>query len=318
MEKGDDLRMSKEVKAAVITGVLGLAATISAAIIGVKFGENTEQKSIQNEIKEVMGDVVNVIGDGNEVTINDIKELVENYQELQTKNDLLDAQNEKYFTELMEANEKLEEYQSQSDSKVQELETQLSSIPEFEFKNISLSIDGEDMPISSVDSSIVVNNKAYYSYEFIKGLVDANTSITVQDDTMYIGRIIKERMSLYDNQVISEEYIRYENIIEDSHETNHTDALAFTNKAYITYDLKKEYAFLKCTFSIEKNLAKDGTGTITIKADGKEVYSRPLSKYDDILEIKDIPINNCSMLTIEYATDDSIRGIVSDIEVYNF
>lgn len=314
--------MSKEVKAAVITGIItgvfGLVATILAAIIGVKFGEDKEQKNFQNKFIEVMGDAVNVIGDGNEVTINDIKELVENYQELQAKNDLLNAQNEKYFTELTETNEELEEYRSQSDSKVKELENQLSSIPEFEFKNIGLSINGEYMPISSADSSIVVNNKPYYSYDFIKNLVDTDTSIVIKDDTMYIGKIVKEKLALYDNRIIGKEYIQFENIVEDSHEIKHTDAIKLTNKAYVTYDLKKEYAFFSCNFSILKNLVKDGTATITIKADGEEVYKTPaISKYDDALDIEDISINNCSQLTIECATEGVITGILSDIKVYN-
>lgn len=63
--------MGKEIKAAVIAGILGIVGTVSAAVIGAKYGESTEQKNIQNKINEVMGDMVNVIGDGNEVIIND-------------------------------------------------------------------------------------------------------------------------------------------------------------------------------------------------------------------------------------------------------
>ncbi len=47
--------MKVEIKAALITGIFGIIGTVSAAIIGVNAGKSTEQKNIQNEINEVMG-----------------------------------------------------------------------------------------------------------------------------------------------------------------------------------------------------------------------------------------------------------------------
>lgn len=38
--------MSDTIKAALITGVFGLIATIVAAIIGIRFGKSSEQKNI--------------------------------------------------------------------------------------------------------------------------------------------------------------------------------------------------------------------------------------------------------------------------------
>lgn len=97
--------MNKTIKAALITGI----ATIVAGFIGgMGYGKASEQKYIQNEINEVMGDVVNIIGNGNEVTINSVKDLVDEYLKLQSQNKSLLDQNSKYFSDLTEANKKID------------------------------------------------------------------------------------------------------------------------------------------------------------------------------------------------------------------
>lgn len=56
--------------------------------------------------------MVNITGNDNEVTINSIKDLVDEYQRLQFQNkDLLD-QNLKYFSELTETNNQINILQS--------------------------------------------------------------------------------------------------------------------------------------------------------------------------------------------------------------
>ena len=86
--------MNKAIIAALITGT----ATIIAGFIGgMGYGKSSEQKNIQNEIQAVMGNVVNITGNDNEVTINNIKDLVDEYQRLQSQNKSLLDQNSKYF-----------------------------------------------------------------------------------------------------------------------------------------------------------------------------------------------------------------------------
>ena len=53
--------MKTSIKAALVTGIFSLIGTVTAALICANIGKNTEQRNIQNEIKEVMGDVVNII-----------------------------------------------------------------------------------------------------------------------------------------------------------------------------------------------------------------------------------------------------------------
>ncbi len=64
----------------VLASLIGASATIIASLIslnaGKPLGKNAEQQYIQNEINEALGDVVNIIGDGNNVTIHDLKDFI--------------------------------------------------------------------------------------------------------------------------------------------------------------------------------------------------------------------------------------------------
>ena len=304
----------------ILAALIGAGATISAAIIGLNAGKSSEQKNIQNEINEVMGDMVNIIGDDNEVTINDIKDLVEDYQNLQKQNKSLTDQNMKYFDELTEASDKIKDYENQTNTRVQELEQQLNDSPDIQFKDIGLSVNGENIPINSTKSSAIINNRIYYSDEFVKSLIGSKNSISIQDDTMYIGKIIKEKSSLLDEWILDSSGAGYENNLTDSYGNIHTNALQFYyNTCSIIYNLNGEYSLLKCNISIRDNAAMNETGIITIKADDAVVYTSPaLTKTTEPFSKEDIPINNCSLLTIEYnSSSSSNKCIMDNITVYN-
>lgn len=55
--------MDKTIKAALITGILGVMGTVAAAFLGTNAGKVAEKKVIQNEINESFGDVIYFIGD---------------------------------------------------------------------------------------------------------------------------------------------------------------------------------------------------------------------------------------------------------------
>ncbi len=260
--------------------------------------------------------MVNIIGDDNNVTINDIKELIADYQELKVQNDVLTAQSTEFYNELEDAKNKIEEYENNSDYRVQELEKQLNDKPNVQFKDVGLSVNGENIPFNSKDSSVVINNRAYYSDEFIKCLVDTNNNITIKDNTMYIGKIIKEQNALTNEWLFGEEYVRFESKIKDSYGVGHTNAITFTNKAYVKYSLDNEYSYFKCVISMREGY-REGSGNIIIKADDTEIYKSPdISKNTKMFNV-DIPINNCSILKIEYLDDESVGCIISDAIVYN-
>lgn len=76
-------------RSTIIAAVIGAIAAIAAAIIGEKYGKGVgvaiEQKNVQKQIDEVRENKVNVSGDNNEVTINDVEDLVREYLELKDK-----------------------------------------------------------------------------------------------------------------------------------------------------------------------------------------------------------------------------------------
>ncbi len=300
---------------------------IAVAAIGVFAGIKIDQRNTQMQINEVMGDVINVSGDENDITINDIETFMKNYLQLQSdyeslnqQNDSLVAQNTKYFDDLAEAKNKIESYENQSNSKVQELEQQLDNMPDVQFKDIGLSINGDVIPVNSTKSSAIIDNRIYYSDEFVKNLVDPNYGVTIQDNIMYIGKIIKEKSSLSDEWVLNSSGIYHENNMTDSYGNTHTNVLRFRDRSCsIIYNLNNEYSLLKCSLAICSNAKMDKTGVITIKADDEIVYTSPLlTKTTEPFTKEDIPINNCKLLTIEYDTaSDYNECIMDNIIVYN-
>lgn len=309
--------MSDSVKGAIIgaiiTGILGVVGSVMAANMGKDQGE-------QETINQLNSQIANVNGDNNTVTINSVDDLINEYSELTSENKSLVSQNTKYYDELEEAKSKIEEYENQSNSKVKELEQQINDMPDVQFRDIGLSVNGEIIPINSTDSSVVVNNRTYYSDEFVKSLVDSNNNITIQDNTLYIGKIIKENSSLSNEWILNKSNVSFDDSVTDSYGYIHTNALRFNSSTCsIIYNLNSEYSLLKCDISIRDSSYMDKTGIITIKADDTIVYTSPvLTKTTEPFSEEDIPINNCKLLTIEYnANSGSNQCIMDNITVYN-
>lgn len=305
--------MTDTIKAALITGILGFIATIAAAIIGVHFGKTSEQKNIQNEINEVLGNVVNITGNDNEVTVNNIKDLVDEYQRLQSQNKSLLDQNSKYFSDLTEAN-----YQ------VNALQSKANDMPSINFNNLSLSIDARDIPINKNNSMVTIDGKDYFSKEIIEKLIPNNQNMTIKDDTLFIGKVIAVKANLY-NQRVVDSFI-YDNVdnIVDSYGNIHTNTLCFnpsyynSRDAYVVFNLDNKFNYLDMSISISENTQANSHGILIIKADDNVVYtSEQLVLTTKPFSIKNIPINNCSLLTINYNYNGFNQCIISDAIVYN-
>lgn len=298
--------MSNTIKAAIITGV----ATIAAAIIGVSFGKSSEQKNIQNEIQAVMGNVINVTGNNNEVTINSIKDLVDEYQRLQSQNKSLLDQNSKYFNDLSEAN-----YQ------VNILQSKTNDMPEINFNNLSLSIDAEDIPINKSNSMVTIDGRDYFSREIVESLILDGQNFTIKDDTLFIGKVIAEKVNLFDQWKVDSGFVDIQTSATDSYGNLHQNSLVLHGQSScIIYNIKNKYSLLRCNISIKEDASINGSGKLIIKADDYIVYTSPtLTKTTQSFEEINIPINNCSLLTIEYSRDFRYSNscIVSDIVLYN-
>lgn len=310
----------------IVAAVIGAVATIAAAVIGVYAGKSYEKNIVQNQIEEVMGDNVNVIGDGNTITVNDVKSLAESYiklqdqyDELQNQNNFLLGENVRYSNDLQEANNKISELSSETDQQIEDLKNQLNSMISVQLTDIALSIDGENIPINSSNSSAVINNRTYYSEEILKKLISPNTNMTIQDNTMYIGRIIRESSYLLDEWVVDSDNVSTVNNITDSLGGTHINALLFSNHGKIIYNLENEYSLIKFKLALDGGTYLNFEGILTIKADDRIVYESPiLTKTNASYDEADIPIYNCSLLTIEFNYTYSWgKCIMSDIVIYN-
>lgn len=296
--------MNKTIKASLI----GASATILAAIIGLNTGKSMEQKHIQNEINAAMGDMVNIIGDGNNVTINDIKDLITDYQNLKSNNDSLIAQNAKYFDDLTNANKQLEELQSN-----------VENIPAFVFNDFGLCINGGDSPINKNSSMVTIDGNEYFSKEIIDSLLSDNENMTIKDDTIFIGKVIADKADLSKQKIVDcNSGCEFFKTAKDSYGNTYSNIVNLYNGARIIYNLERKYTIMDLQIAISSNSQLNEYCILTIKADDKTVYtSEQLSKTTEPFLIDNIPINNCSLLTIEYNGDWGNQCIVSNGIVYN-
>lgn len=116
-----------------------------------------------------MGNVVNITGNDNEVTINSIKDLVDEYQRLQFQNkDLLD-QNLKYFSELTETN-----------NQVNILQSKANDMPEINYSNLGLCINTQDVPINKSNSMVTIDGREYISKEITEKLIPKNQNMIIK------------------------------------------------------------------------------------------------------------------------------------------
>lgn len=294
---------------ALITGAIGLAGTVSAAFIGNSIGKSTEQKNIQNQMNEVMGDMVNIIGDGNEVTINDIKEVLEDYLDLKTQHESLLAQNTKYFDDLNKANEEIDK-----------LHTLASEEPSINFTNLAMSIDGEDIQVNKNNSMVTIDGRDYISKELFEKIVPDNKNITIKDNTLYVGQVIAEKAKLSQQHIKENLRCSLQDSVKDSFGYTHNDCIILDGGIYgsseIEFSLQNKYDMLKCSLSILCDSTGEKSSTITIKSDGNVIYSVEVTQDTETIPIE-LAINKCTVLAFSKDGSDYFDCIISDAMVYN-
>lgn len=301
--------MSNTIKAAIITGV----ATIVAGFIGgMGYGKSSEQKNIQNEIQAAMGNVVNFMGDNNEVTINSVKDLVDEYQRLQSQNKSLLDQNTKYFSDLSEAN-----YQ------VSALQSKTNDMPEINFNNLALSIDAQDILINKNNSMVTIDGRDYFSREIVESLISDEQNFTIKNDTLFIGNVVANKANLFEHKIMHQSNCEIRDTATDSYGNIYANILYMNtlsnyNHDYIIFVLNEQYSLLRFSVAIVDFAQLDKKGVLTVKADNQVVYtSDSLNKKTELFTEVDIPINYCTLLTIEYDGEYTNGCIISDAIVYN-
>lgn len=289
-------------KKSIVVAIITTAGAIICAGIAAKSSHELETQN-----KYIQSQVANVEGDNNSVTINNVNDLVDEYNKLASKNQILEAQNEKYFIDLTE-----------TDNKNKEMENQIKDIPDIKYSDLSLLIDGSEITINKKHSMVTIDGVNYYSEEIVRNLVDQNKNITINTEGIYIGRVIKEQSTLSSEWVVHSAGVENHNNLTDSYGNVYSDALQFGRDEYVIYNVKNNYSYLRGTISIQEGSNLKLNGVITIKADDILVYTSPvLDKTTKPYVIIDLPINNCTLLEISYNSEGWGQCILSDVMVYN-
>lgn len=279
--------MKATVKAAIITGI----CTIIAGAIGGAYVQN----------RYINSQIANVKGDNNTVNINSVDDLIKRYEELELQNSV----NLQNYDKVSKENEELKKQQENS--------------PVVQLKNLGLFVNGEELNVNKNNSYAVINGTDYFSKDFLLKLIDKNLSFNIKDDNMYIGRIIAETASLFEQRVISNNGVHSEENVTDAYGNVHAKVVKFDNDAQVIFSLNQQYTFLKFKIAIHEDSNINDEGIITISADGKSVYTTPKLEKVSTKEFitPEININNCSTLEIKCASDRHCIPLVYDANVYN-
>lgn len=284
------------------TGIFITAgATILAAVIGLYGGKSIEQKNIQQQI-------YNALGDNSSITINDVSDILTDYENLKAENESFKEQNKYYYDQLQSKTEEL--------SNVAE---QMKKVPDIQYENLSLCIDGEDIPVNNQQSMIILDGREYLSKDFANKLISEDKSITVKDGTLYIGRVVADKEKLSAQNILDKGfYIQTNFNAKDSYGNVRTEGIYSTYyDGSIIYSINKNFSYLKCNISMSEEYSIDRKTVLTIKADENVVYSIELNKTTEPYDIE-IPINSCKLLTFNFDSNSSYKNcIISDAILYN-
>lgn len=202
----------KGINKTILASIIGAVATILAAIIGSVAGRGIEKNNIQNEIQEVLGNNVNIIGNDNSVAVNDIDELIKEYlylkeknEEIKNNNEFLTTENRKIFDNLNEANKKIEGLQNEVTNKYN-----------VDFQNLNLIINGIESDYN--DKAVVIDGETFYSLGFLKFIVD-NEEVSSNNKRIFIGDVQSEEqmpVSLFDYKLFTNHWMKKISNLEDN------------------------------------------------------------------------------------------------------
>lgn len=171
---------------------------------------------------------------------------------------------------------------------------------------------------------VSIDGREYFSKEITQKLIPDDQNMTIKDDTLFIGKVIADKANLSSQRVVdSFIYDNVDNIV-DSYGNIHTNTLCFnpscynSRDAYVIFNLDDKFNYLDMPISISENTEANSHGILIIKADDNVVYtSDQLVLTTKPFSLKSIPINKCSLLTINYNYNGFNQCIISDAIVYN-
>lgn len=215
----------------------------------------------------------------------------------------------------------LEKEKNELNNKIDELESQLSDMPVIEYRDLGLSMDGEDILLNRNNSMVIIDGREYISKEIIDSIISEDQNITIKNDTLYIGKVISDKANLFEQTIMDQRDMFMTDSVSDSYGNHYRNVLKSstycTGKKYVIYVLNREYSLVKFTVAVERYANIDSNGTLTIKADDNVVYAKTINKKTEPFSEIDIPIENCNLLSFEFDNDHNIDCIISNAIVYN-
>lgn len=288
--------MKKDHKIQIFVGCLGVAGTILGAIIGNMYGIESQDKYVKSQI-------ANVSGEGNTVNMISVDDLVKNYNKLSEENEKLKKQNDQYFDE----NKSLKE----------QIETTKNN-PSVELKNMGLFINEDEININKNNAHAIINGTEYFSKDIISNLVSEDTTITIQNNTMFIGKVIADKANLFSQYVMDDYHSDFIDSATDSYGNKHINVLRIRLGSDVIFNLNKKYSFLRFKIAADEFSGKNYDSIVSIFADEQEVETiSSVNAMTEELVYNDIDINNCTRLEIKCTGASSVSPIIYDAEVYN-
>ena len=285
-----------------LASLIGAGATVIAAFIGIYAGKTYEQNSINNQIEEVLGNNVNVIGDGNTITVNDVKSLAENYIKLQDQYDELQNQNNfllretvKYNEDLQEANNKISELSSEADQEIQQLQNQISKMYNVDFKNISLTLNGIDS--GYVDRVATINNETFYSIGFLQYMVD-NQAVSSNNSRLFIGNVQSEEqmpVSLFDLEPFTNRNFSKETNMKDTYGNEYEEVFKIRTTRFDfddpissaqEYNIDCKYSKFEFDILFPKEADQNTDYEIIVYGDNKQLKTATINRKSKLLHIE--------------------------------
>lgn len=281
----------------------------AVAVVAGSFFSGTEH-GIKQQNRYIQSHAIDVTGDNNTVSVNNIDDLINQCNKLVSENETLKKQNTQYFND----------YTEQKDTN-STLETKLNDVPDLSFSSVGLCIDGNQIPINSDDSIVDINGRQYWSKEIVTNILPNTQTVNIKDNILYIGQMIANPTNLFDQFINYNNDFQLNNIAyTDTYGNSHSNcAVGSSSNGSITFVLNNKYSKLKIGAAINSSSSDYSCdSSFQIKADDTIVYS------SDTINVKtkpfivdNISINDCSLLTIEYSSEHTSSLILYDAVLYN-
>ena len=189
---------------------------------------------------------------------------------------------------------------------------------------IKIVVDGQKLNPTDANGNkvepIIYNGTTYLPVRAVANALGKEVYWDDSDYTVYLGEKVPEMVRIEDVDNIGDFcYDVQSDELTDNYGNSYASAIRMGGLWKRTFQtlLNGKYSKFKCTLYVPKGCSTDTTEKITIKADGKAIFSSPeISKISSPIEV-DLDIRGCNVFEIEYADNDNssvghVMGYIGD------